>query len=179
MHHRAATIDNSSIFPSANDAQRERLLVVDDHADIRERHAHVLKLNGYEVETACNGAAALERCAEEEFDLVVSDRAMPILDGVSMALALRSAGSNIPIVMVSRSLATASLPPHVAREFSTMLPKPARSIEILSAVSGALYRIPAPGSVRRLPPIVRTVLTQAVLQRLASHLHAIRTAPVT
>jgi len=53
MHHRAATIDNSSIFPSANDAQRERLLVVDDHADIREPHAHVLKLNGYEVETAC------------------------------------------------------------------------------------------------------------------------------
>jgi CheY-like chemotaxis protein len=165
MPHRAATIDKSAIFPSTHAAPRPRLLVVDDHADVRERHAHVLNLNGYEVETACHGAAALEKCAEEEFDLVLTDRAMPILDGVSMALALRSAGSNVPIVMVSRSLAAASLPSRVAREFSAMLPKPARTIEILSAVSGALRRVPAPGNIRRLPPIVHTVLTQAARLR--------------
>ena len=118
MKHHTATIDDLAISPSANNSTRPRLLVVEDDAAIRQLHALVLNLQGYQVETACDGAAGLERLAEEEFDLVVTERAMPNLDGVSMVLALRSAGSNIPIVMVSGSLAEAPLPPQVACEFS-------------------------------------------------------------
>ena len=101
MNHPAAAIDDSAIFPCASDSPCPRLLIVEDDGDMRELHVRVLNLQGYQVETACDGAAALERLAEEEFDLVVTDRAMPNLDGVSMVLALRSAGSQIPIVMVS------------------------------------------------------------------------------
>jgi len=43
----------------------------------RELHTLVFNLEGYDVETACDGAAALERLAVEEFDVVVTDRAMP------------------------------------------------------------------------------------------------------
>ena len=141
-----ATIDDLPISPSANNSTRPRLLVVEDDAAMRELHALVLNLQGYQVETACDGAAGLERLAEEEFDLVVTDRAMPNLDGVSMVLALRSAGSNIPIIMVSGSLAEAPLPPQVACEFSAMPPKRARTAEILSAVAYALSRSPRPES---------------------------------
>jgi CheY-like chemotaxis protein len=139
---------------------------VDDDAAVRERHARVLNLNGYHVETANDGAAALERCADEEFDLVVTDRAMPILDGASMALALRSAGSKIPIVMVSRSLAATSLSRKVAHEFSAMLPKPASNTQILAAVAHALHRVPWPEGVRNLPPIVPIVLAEATRRRI-------------
>ena len=96
MKHHTATIDHLAISPSANNSTRPRLLVVEDDAAMRELHALVLNLQGYQVETACDGAAGLERLAEEEFDLVITDRAMPNLDGVSMVLALRSAGSKYP-----------------------------------------------------------------------------------
>ena len=125
-----------------NKSPRGHLLVVDDDQVIRELHALVLSLEGYEVATAEDGVAALERLATEQFDLVLTDRHMPNLDGVSMVLALRSAGSRIPVVMVSGSLADTPLPPAVAREVSAALPKPARTAEVLSAVARALR--PAP-----------------------------------
>ncbi len=84
---------------------RARLLVVDDDELIRELHARVLVVAGYEVETAEDGIDALERLAEEPFDLVLTDNYMPRLSGSNLALALRSAGSHIPVVMVSGSLA--------------------------------------------------------------------------
>ena len=146
MKHHTATIDDLAISSSANNSTRPRLLVVEDDAAMRQLHALVLNLQGYQVETACDGAAGLERLAEQEFDLVVTERAMPNLDGVSMVLALRSAGSNIPIVRVCGSLAEAPLPPQVACEFSAMLPKPAHSAGILSAVTHALPRTPRPES---------------------------------
>jgi CheY-like chemotaxis protein len=121
---------------------------VDDDPCIRELHTLVLRSEGYEVETAADGAAALERLAVKIFDLVVTDRAMPNLDGASLVLALRSAGSSIPVVMVSGSLAQAPLPPRVAREVSAALPKPALTGDILSAVAHALRDTPRRESLR-------------------------------
>ncbi len=132
---------------------RARLLVVDDDPLIRELHARVLGLAGYEVETAGDGIDALERLAEESFDLVLTDNYMPRLSGSNLALALRSSGSRIPVVMVSGSLATTPLPVGVAREVFAALRKPARSCEVVSAVALALSAsTPSAGhrSIRRL-----------------------------
>ena len=59
-------------------------------------------------------------------------------ESLNIVLALRSAGSRIPIVMVSGSLAHAPLPPLVAREIFAALPKPARAAKVVSAVALAL-----------------------------------------
>jgi len=117
---------------------RARLLVVDDDQLIRELHARVLIVAGYEVETAEDGIDALERLAEEPFDLVITDNYMPRLSGSNVTLTLRSAGSRIPVVMVSGSLAATPLPAGVAREVFVALCKPARSAEVVSAVALAL-----------------------------------------
>jgi len=132
------TYSTISIPISANDSWRPRLLIVNEDPLTRELHTLVLSLEGYDVETACDGAAALERLAVEQFDAVVTNRAMPNLDGASMVLALRSAGSEVPIVMVSGSLSEAPLLRLVACEISAVVPKPARTNEILSAVAHAL-----------------------------------------
>lgn len=132
---------------------RAHLLVVDDDQLIRELHARVLIVAGYDVETAEDGIEALERLAEEPFDLVLTDNYMPRLSGSNLALALRSAGSRIPVVMVSGSLATTPLPAGVAREIFAALPKPARSSEVVSAVALALSASAPPAghrSIRRL-----------------------------
>ena len=137
MHHSA-----TALSPSATTSPPARLLVVDDNELIRELHSLVLSREGYEVETAEDGAAALEQLAAERFDLVLTDRQMPNLDGITMLLALRAAGSLIPVVMVSGSLTHAPLPPAIAREISAALPKPARTAEVLAAVASALSACP-------------------------------------
>jgi CheY-like chemotaxis protein len=133
---------DTEIFAATQPSSRARLLVVDDDPLLRELHATVLRIYGYEVATAADGVDALEQLAEEAFDLVLTDRQMPNLDGVSMVLALRSAGSVIPIIMFSGSLAHEPLPAAVASEFFAAIPKPARTPEVLSAVAAALD--PAP-----------------------------------
>ena len=123
-------------------AHPARILVVDDNQALCGLHAEVLEMEGYEVATAADGSEALERLASEKFDLVITDRVMPVLDGASMILALRSAGVRIPVVMVSGSLVQSPLPPGVAREVSAALPKPARLDEMIAAVARALAVIP-------------------------------------
>jgi DNA-binding response OmpR family regulator len=115
-----------------------RILVVDDDPLICGLHALLLDQHGYDTVTAENGEDALTQLASGDFDLVVTDRAMPILDGQSMVLALRSAGSRIPVVMISGSLGLSPLAPVVAREISVALVKPAHPKEILAAVATAL-----------------------------------------
>ena len=131
MHH-SARIDSAHTT-----GPRARLLVVDDEQLIRELYARVLSLEGYEVDTVENGATALERLAEEAFDAVLVDREMPVLDGESMTLALRSAGGRAPVIMISGK--PDRLAPGVAAEISAILPKPARHAEVLSAVDRALH----------------------------------------
>lgn len=54
-----------------------RILVVDDHEDIRELGAAILTREGYEVEVAEDGAKALALLSTRQFDLVSTDRQMP------------------------------------------------------------------------------------------------------
>ena len=129
---------STAISETTQPSSRARLLVVDDDPLLRELHATVLRIFGYEVATAADGVDALEQLAEESFDLVLTDRQMPNLDGVSMVLALRSAGSVIPIIMFSGSLSHEPLSAAVDGEFFAAIPKPARTPEVLSAVAAAL-----------------------------------------
>jgi DNA-binding NtrC family response regulator len=115
-----------------------RVLVADDDPFIRELHSLVLTANGFQVATAVDGADAILKLAAERFDLVLTDRQMPNLDGASLVLLMRNAGIRIPVVMVSGSLTLSPLPPEIAREVSAAIPKPARTAELLAAVAHAL-----------------------------------------
>ena len=119
-----------------------RVLVVDDDPFIRDLHSILLRKTGFDVTTAVNGIEALERLADEPFDLLLTDCKMPGLDGVSVILALRSAGSRMPIVMVSASVAETPLPPAVRGEVFAAFPKPAPGTDVISAIWEALQFAP-------------------------------------
>ncbi|TCJ96353.1 two-component system response regulator PrrA [Nocardia alba] len=77
------------------------VLVVDDDADVRESLERGLRLNGFAVCTAADGAAALAVTREQTPDVVVLDIEMPGLDGLAFITALRALGNNVPICVVS------------------------------------------------------------------------------
>jgi len=66
----------------------KRVLVVDDEGDVAALLADVLRLDGHHVDTAGNGAAALEALAAGGYDVVLSDIRMPVLDGPGFYRAL-------------------------------------------------------------------------------------------
>jgi two-component system NtrC family sensor kinase len=59
----------------------KKILVVDDEPTLAEMLQEMLAIDGHQVETAANGAIALEKLGEQAYDLIVSDLRMPVLDG--------------------------------------------------------------------------------------------------
>jgi len=65
-------------------AARTQILVVDDEPIIAQLIVDVLTIDGYDVDIAFNGLAALERIAGRGYDLILSDLRMPELDGLGL-----------------------------------------------------------------------------------------------
>jgi two-component system response regulator HydG len=58
------------------------ILVVDDNRDLLETFAKILKRRGFYVETADNGASAVAKCQEQNYDVTLMDIVMPEMNGV-------------------------------------------------------------------------------------------------
>lgn len=80
-----------------------RVLVVEDDPDIRDLVVHTLELQGYEVESADNGARGWARLNLGIFDLLVADWMMPALGGLDLVKACRDepAFEHLPIIMLT------------------------------------------------------------------------------
>jgi DNA-binding response OmpR family regulator len=65
------------------------VLVVEDDRDTREMVELILKIDGYLVATACDGAEALDAVVREPPCLILLDLAMPVMDGKTFARRLR------------------------------------------------------------------------------------------
>ncbi|MFI8975203.1 response regulator transcription factor [Nocardia asteroides] len=82
-------------------------MVVDDDADVRESLERGLRLHGFGVCVADDGADALSVARLRRPDVVVLDIEMPQLDGLAFITALRAVGSDVPICVLSaRTLVT-------------------------------------------------------------------------
>jgi len=77
-----------------------RILLVDDEQSVQTLLTYPLRKDGYEVVSAADGREALDRFAEQRFDLVVLDIMMPKLDGIEVCRRLR-ARSQVPIIMLT------------------------------------------------------------------------------
>ncbi|TSD96638.1 response regulator transcription factor [Skermania sp. ID1734] len=82
-------------------AAAPRVLVVDDDRDVLVSVERGLRLSGFSVITAADGAAALRSVASDAPDAVVLDINMPVLDGVGVVTALRAMGNDVPICVLS------------------------------------------------------------------------------
>jgi CheY-like chemotaxis protein len=67
----------------------KKILLVEDHADIRNMMATYLQLNKYEVIEAENGYEAIQQALDHKPDIILMDIAMPVLDGISSTRAMR------------------------------------------------------------------------------------------
>lgn len=81
-----------------------RILVVEDDDAVREAVRRALQLEGYEVDMAEDGLAALERLdggASSQPDGVVLDLLMPRVDGLEVCRRMRAAGNDVPVLILT------------------------------------------------------------------------------
>ncbi len=119
---------------------QERLLLVDDQPLVRAGLCRLLQSMGYQVTEASDGQDALERlrAAPNDFDLVISDQAMPRLSGLELAQALRADGSRMPIILCSGFCEALDEENAIKSGVSGVLAKPIDRSSMATAVRQAL-----------------------------------------
>ena len=93
------------IFPPAKSTHAtvrpRRVLVVDDDPMVREVLSAYLSEDGYKVELAVNGREGLEKFAAGEFDIVLTDRSMPEMEGDELAREVKKLKPDVPVILVT------------------------------------------------------------------------------
>jgi CRP-like cAMP-binding protein/ActR/RegA family two-component response regulator len=118
------------------------LLLIEDHAIIRENTAELLELAGYAVLAAENGKAGVEQALATRPDLVICDIMMPVLDGYGVLRIFNQHPqlAGIPFIFLTAKTERADLRRGMELGADDYLTKPFDSSELLSAVASRLGR---------------------------------------
>jgi PAS domain S-box-containing protein len=101
-----------------------RILFADDALDNRRLVEHLLKKTGAQITMVENGQEAIEVARREQFDLILMDIQMPIVDGLTATRTIRKAGISTPIVAISAGAMTTDVRKALEAGCSMHLSKP-------------------------------------------------------
>ena len=116
-----------------------RILVVDDEKTLVKGMKFNLENEGYEVECAYDGAAALDLAREGRFDLIILDVMMPEMDGIEACMKIREF-SNVPIIMLTAKSEDADKLVGFESGADDYLTKPFNILELKARVRALLRR---------------------------------------
>jgi two-component system response regulator MprA len=117
-----------------------RILVVDDDRAVRESLRRSLAFNGYQVDLASDGQAALDAVCAQRPDAMVLDVMMPRLDGLEVCRRLRSSGDELPILVLTARDAVSDRVAGLDAGADDYLPKPFALEELLARLRALLRR---------------------------------------
>jgi excisionase family DNA binding protein len=118
--------------------RRRRILVVDDEEAVLTLFRKAFEREHYDVDTAGDGASAIERLRENEYDLLVTDLQMPGISGLSLIREVRRVSAFIPVVVVTGRSTEASAIEALNLGVSAYLTKPFPMNSFLKAAARAL-----------------------------------------
>jgi DNA-binding response OmpR family regulator len=78
-----------------------KVLVIDDNPDVCALLMEILTPAGYSVETAANGYEGYIKFCHMEFKAVITDLWMPVMDGMSVVVAIRRKSKHVPIILIT------------------------------------------------------------------------------
>ena len=129
----------STAQTAARSEGRQRVLVVDDEASIRDILAKTLALAEYEVDTAADATVALDRMRERRnYDLLIADLRMPGMDGLSLIREVKHINPNLPVIIITGFSTESSAIEAVNLGVAGYLTKPFRVPQVLAAAAKAL-----------------------------------------
>ena len=120
---------------------KPRVLVVDDDRAVRDSLRRSLEFNGYDVVLAADGAEGLVAVGSHHPDVVVIDVMMPRLDGIETTRALRAAGNDVPILVLTARDAVGDRVEGLDAGADDYLTKPFALEELLARLRALLRRV--------------------------------------
>mgnify|MGYP001825107560 FL=1 len=123
-----------------------QLLVAEDDRGVRNALERSLRLEGYDVAVADDGARALELGAERPPDLYLLDVQMPFVDGLSVCRTLRQRGDRTPILVLTARHEVSDRVAGLDAGADDYLVKPFALDELLARVRALLRRTSEPGT---------------------------------
>lgn len=157
----AQRVETCPLSPSETHAfltQKLRILLVDDEVELAQTLADLLEPLGHEIDLAANGAIAFEKIEKKEFDVVISDLRMPILDGPGLyaALAEKKPEYINKIIYVTGDTLSPNVHEFLSKTPVPVVEKPYRLIDVQDAIAKLLKEKPSQrniGAVDSAPPL--------------------------
>jgi DNA-binding NtrC family response regulator len=116
----------------------QRILIADDDPSTLTGLRALLTAWGYEVETAVNGRAALEKIASSHPAAVITDVVMPVMSGLELLDAVRDRRPSMPVIVLTAHSSLDSLLVATAEGAFAYLPKPVDVPKLKSVIASAL-----------------------------------------
>ena len=82
-------------------ASKPKILIVDDNDCIRDFLTILLSRKGYRCESAVNGREAMDKVAQSQFDVVITDVHMPEMDGITLTRELTLRFPDLPVMIMT------------------------------------------------------------------------------
>lgn len=122
---------------------KQRILLIEDNAEIRENTAEILELSNYVVDTAENGKTGVEKALLQKPDLIICDIMMPVLDGYGVLHLLNKNEqlSGIPFIFLTAKSERSDLRKGMEMGADDYITKPFTDIELLNAIDSRLKKI--------------------------------------
>lgn len=118
----------SQTFPAAS------ILLAEDDQQLSEMLSRVLRRAGYEVDAVANGRQAVGESQHRYFDLLITDLAMPSLDGLETIALVRKTSPDVKILVISGFLAREVKPIVRGLGADAALMKPFSPAELVSSI---------------------------------------------
>ncbi len=173
----AALSQTPVIFPRADGSPR-RVLYAEDQVTSRIVTKAMLERMGFKVDAVEDGELALQRARNDNYDVILLDIEMPVMDGVTAARSIRAElehCSDTPILALSAFLADSTEHTKWRDAFDSALPKPANTNELLLAMQSAVRvkdsraaKIPAKPSKEDLVGALKQALPPSVWKKICA-----------
>lgn len=126
----------------------KRILLVEDQESVRAALRMMLQLDGHQVTEAGNGAEALSLFTIGEFDIVITDFVMPVMEGGELAVSLKLLAPSLPILMITASEKARG---NVENAVDALLNKPLTVSDLRCALGKLLSGQPDPAQPSAVP----------------------------
>lgn len=127
-------------------SHKTRVLLVDDHPLNRRVGRLYLEPEGFIVSEAVNGEQALDRLAQEHYDLVLMDIHMPVMDGLEAVRQIRGGQApwrDVPVIAFTADAMSGDRARYVAEGMNGYIPKPIEKRDLLAEI-GRVLGLPEP-----------------------------------
>lgn len=117
-----------------NETKKPSILLVEDEVNLHETLKLNLELEGYEITSAHDGAAAIKALQAEYFDLIILDVMLPEIDGINVTETVRLNNNEVPILILSAKNSSADRVLGLKKGADDYLTKPFNLEELLLRV---------------------------------------------